>query len=204
MVTPPVSAFTTRRYVSFFETHRTEPLPPPEILEGFFRYTSGRWLYDEDRRMKKRYLKFNVQGLLDAVSEALQSRCVGITKLPEGQYNKVFLMQMENGTEILVRMPNPNAGHPRAIVASEVATLDFVRTTHACGWGPLLICAVASELTETPGSRSQRLELVYSCKGSSWIRLHPDEEGPRPAADQSVADHVRGPTLRASQGNREC
>ncbi|GKZ24427.1 hypothetical protein AbraIFM66951_010481 [Aspergillus brasiliensis] len=34
---------------------------------------------------------------------------------------------MENGREILARIPNPNAGHPQRVVASEVATLDFLR-----------------------------------------------------------------------------
>ena len=204
MKIPRVSPLRCRRYLALYETHSTEPPPQPEVIESFFRYTSGRWLYDEDRRMKKRYLKFDVQGLQDAVSEALQSRCVGITKLPEGQYNKVFTVQMENDTEILVRMPNPNAGHPRAIVASEVATLDFVCATHACMWRPSLICVVASQLVKTPSSRNQRLELVHFCKEPSGIRLHPDEKGAGSTADQCVADHVRGSTLQACQGYCEC
>jgi hypothetical protein len=49
-----------------------------------------------------------------------------MTKLPEGMYNKVFSLKMENGEEVLARIPNPNAGHPRYCVGSEVATLDFV------------------------------------------------------------------------------
>jgi hypothetical protein len=50
-----------------------------------------------------------------------------MTKIPEGLYNKVFSLRMENGREILARIPNPNAGHPQRVVASEVATLDLVR-----------------------------------------------------------------------------
>jgi hypothetical protein len=42
-------------------------------------------------------------------------------------YNKVISLKMENGEEVLARIPNPNAGHPEYCVASEVATLDFVR-----------------------------------------------------------------------------
>lgn len=49
-----------------------------------------------------------------------------MTKLAEGLYNKVFAQKMENEEEILARIPNPNAGHPKYVVASEVATLDFV------------------------------------------------------------------------------
>jgi hypothetical protein len=49
-----------------------------------------------------------------------------MTKIPEGLYNKMFFLKMENGREALGRIPNPNAGHPQLVVASEVATLDFV------------------------------------------------------------------------------
>jgi hypothetical protein len=49
-----------------------------------------------------------------------------MTKIPEGLYNKMFFLKMENGREVLGRIPNPNAGHPQLVVASEVATLDFV------------------------------------------------------------------------------
>jgi translation initiation factor IF-1 len=51
---------------------------------------------------------------------------VRISKLPEGLYNKVFSLKMEDGREVLARIPNPNAGYPDDIVSSEVATLDFV------------------------------------------------------------------------------
>jgi hypothetical protein len=53
-----------------------------------------------------------------------------MTKLPEGLYNKVFSLEMENSREILARIPNPNAGHPTYVMASEVATLDFVRAAY--------------------------------------------------------------------------
>jgi hypothetical protein len=33
---------------------------------------------------------------------------------------------MENSREILARIPNPNASHPTYIMASKVATLDFM------------------------------------------------------------------------------
>jgi hypothetical protein len=60
-----------------------------------------------------------------------------MTKLPEGLYNKVFSLEMENGREILARIPNPNAGHPAYVVASEVATLDFVRAAYFALFDPL-------------------------------------------------------------------
>ncbi|RMZ78659.1 hypothetical protein DV738_g3782, partial [Chaetothyriales sp. CBS 135597] len=93
----------------------------------FFRYTSGRWLVDEQAQLAKRYVTFNLQALKHGASCALQSPCIQVAKLPEGLYNKVLSLRMENGKEVLAKIPNPNAGHPRSVVASEVATLDFLR-----------------------------------------------------------------------------
>lgn len=98
----------------------------PMADEHLFSYTSGRWLYKESLQLKKRYVKFNVEALKKIAAQILDSRCVGISKLSEGLYNKVFSLTMENGREILARIPNPNAGHSRYVVASEVATLGFV------------------------------------------------------------------------------
>ena len=105
---------------------KTEALAPKDEYEDFFSYTSGRWLYDEQAQKRKRYIRFDVQALQQVATQALGSRCTEIRKLPEGLYNKVLSLRMENGKEILARIPNPNAGHPHYVVASEVATLDFV------------------------------------------------------------------------------
>ena len=45
----------------------------------------------------------------------------------EGEYNKVFLLRMDNGHEAIAKLPNPNAGPPHYTTASEIATVDFVR-----------------------------------------------------------------------------
>jgi hypothetical protein len=102
-----------------------------ESNNHFFCYTSGRWLYNEPLQLKKRYVRFNVPALQQIAGRIASSRCVEMTKIPEGLYNKVFSLRMENGREILARIPNPNAGHPQRVVASEVATLDFVRNAVA-------------------------------------------------------------------------
>lgn len=47
-------------------------------------------------------------------------------KFQEGEYNKVFLLILDNGAEIIARIPNPNAGPSHYTTASEVATMDFV------------------------------------------------------------------------------
>jgi hypothetical protein len=97
-----------------------------EQEELFYRYTSGRWLFREKEQMAKRYVKFNVLALKQAAADAIKSPCISITKLPKGLFNKVFLLKMGNGQELIAKIPNPNAGVEHLTVASEVATLDFV------------------------------------------------------------------------------
>lgn len=93
---------------------------------ALFCYTSGRWLYDEESQLRKRYVEFNIDALKHYASQATGSACVKLNKLPEGLHNKVFSLQMETGREVIARIPNPNAGNSRIVVSSEVATLEFV------------------------------------------------------------------------------
>ncbi|QMW30713.1 hypothetical protein G4B84_006094, partial [Aspergillus flavus NRRL3357] len=78
-------------------------------------------------QLSRRYVEFNVQALQAHASRVLGTKCIGITKLPEGLYNKALSLEMEGGGEVLARIPNPNAGHPELVVSNEVATLDFLR-----------------------------------------------------------------------------
>lgn len=39
-------------------------------------------------------------------------------------------MTMDDGREVVAKVPNPNAGIPHFTTASEVATMDFVRSSH--------------------------------------------------------------------------
>lgn len=98
--------------------------------DEFFRYTSGRWIRDESAQLSERYLKFDVNALKQAAVDACPgaSSVTKMAKLPEGNFNKVFLIQLDNGHEVIARLPNPNAGATTLVTASEVATMEFVRT----------------------------------------------------------------------------
>ena len=52
-------------------------------------------------------------------------------KYQEGQYNKTFLLKFDDGSELIAKIPNPNAGPNILTVASEVATMDFVGSKFA-------------------------------------------------------------------------
>ena len=99
----------------------------PDHDDKFFRYTSGRWLWDEEHQLRDRYRAFNVGELQSSAAKAIGSDdCVSMTKLAEGGYNKVFRLLMNDNKTVLARIPNPNAGPPFYTTASEVATMEFV------------------------------------------------------------------------------
>jgi hypothetical protein len=52
-------------------------------------------------------------------------------KYPEGQDNKAFLLTFDDKSELVAKLPSPNAGPPILTTASEVATMEFEsRRTH--------------------------------------------------------------------------
>ncbi|KAJ5474000.1 hypothetical protein N7475_003566 [Penicillium sp. IBT 31633x] len=74
--------------------------------------------------------------------------CVHIEKFPDGMFNKTFLFTMANGTEVVGKVPNPNAGQPHYTTASEVATMDFVR--NVLGTPVPRVLAWSSKASENP------------------------------------------------------
>ncbi|EAW09982.1 phosphotransferase enzyme family protein [Aspergillus clavatus NRRL 1] len=101
---------------------------PKHDLEALNRFTSGRWLWNERQQLACRYVNFDLSTLLQRAASAIGSRsCTEVLKISEGQYNKVFQLTMNDGREIIAKLPNPNAGRPHFTTASEVATLDFLR-----------------------------------------------------------------------------
>lgn len=97
--------------------------------DHLFRYTSGRWLWNEEQQLKDRYRYFNVPELKRVTCQAASSsRCVSLEKIGEGNYNKAFRLVMQDGQKVIAKIPHPSAGPPVYTTASEVATMDFART----------------------------------------------------------------------------
>lgn len=93
----------------------------------FFTFTRGRFICNEDQEMARRSIHFDVKNFTQLAAKAAgSSRCTNIRKYPDGLYSKAFLLTMEDGTEVVGKVPNPNAGRPYFTTASEVATMDFV------------------------------------------------------------------------------
>ncbi|KAM5447410.1 hypothetical protein MaudCBS49596_005921 [Microsporum audouinii] len=98
--------------------------------EDFFRFTRSRFLRDEAKELSRRYVKFNVEELANIAAQVSghgSRQCVKVEKLADGLYNKALLLTMDDGVQVIGKVPNPNAGIPHYTTASEVATMDFAR-----------------------------------------------------------------------------
>ncbi|KAH7364833.1 kinase-like domain-containing protein [Rhexocercosporidium sp. MPI-PUGE-AT-0058] len=108
-------------------SHEVDILRDCDVAQ-FYKYTSGRWLWNEQYHLSRRYVEFDLPGLLHVSAQAIgASSCVKVEKLPEGNFSKVFLITMDDDRELIAKLPNPNAGQPHFMTASEAATMDYVR-----------------------------------------------------------------------------
>ncbi|EFE38458.1 hypothetical protein TRV_06882 [Trichophyton verrucosum HKI 0517] len=98
--------------------------------DTFFRFTRSRFLSDEAKELAQRYIKFDVNELAKTaarISGPGTRECIRVEKMADGLYSKALLLTMDDGVQVIGKVPNPNAGIPRFTTASEVATMDFVR-----------------------------------------------------------------------------
>jgi hypothetical protein len=101
----------------------SKPSPNP-----FFAYTSGRWLENEEERLRERYRLFDPYQLQIVGAQTVGSReCISMVKAAEGHHNKVFRLIMDDNKVVMAKVSNPIAGPSFYTTASEVATMKFVR-----------------------------------------------------------------------------
>ncbi|KAJ0424437.1 kinase-like domain-containing protein [Aspergillus carlsbadensis] len=74
--------------------------------EAFKAYSAQRWLWNEPAQLQL---------------------CLSVSKLPEGNFNKAFLATMRDRNQVVIKIPNLNAGPAHYTTASEVATMQYVR-----------------------------------------------------------------------------
>lgn len=145
----------------------------PEVAE-FFQYTSGRWLWDEEKQLRDRFTPFNVTELQNVAANSVGAKkCVAMTKLAEGSFNKIFRLKMDDGSTVIARVPHPIAGPAYYTTASEVATMDFVRIftpSHRLSLLTVLIIMSGSQCAQDSCSTSPHL--VRRFQQSSGMRVH--------------------------------
>jgi hypothetical protein len=127
----------------------------------FFEFTRGRFVSDEAAQVACRRVHFDMNELAKTAALSIGAkRCVDVEKCPDGLYNKAFIFTLEDGRQIVGKVPDPIAGLPHFTTASEVATLDFVCIS------PSLECyktfanmsSVATKCFAPPSSSSLRME----------------------------------------------
>ncbi|PGH15948.1 hypothetical protein AJ79_02115 [Helicocarpus griseus UAMH5409] len=81
--------------------------------EHLFEYTRARFLIDEPKQMARRRIRCNIKELGRAAAKAVgATRCVNIERCPDGMYNKAYVLSMDNGMQVIGKVPNFNAGIP--------------------------------------------------------------------------------------------
>lgn len=111
---------------------------PPEAVrlettcndEAYFSFTRGRFIVNERYEMSQRHVRYNIHELGCVAAKAMGAQsCTHVEKFPDGLYNKALLLHMDDGSQVVAKIPNPNAGRPHFTTASEVATMEFVGST---------------------------------------------------------------------------
>ncbi|KAH7110055.1 kinase-like domain-containing protein [Dendryphion nanum] len=127
-----VSNIAKRHYLCFLhalEGSRAMPSHPQIYINPLFCYTSGRWLWNERKQLEARYQRFDVPSLQQAACQAVgANKCISFKKIGEGNYNKAYRLEMEDGQKVVAKVPHPNAGPRVLTTTSEVATMEFART----------------------------------------------------------------------------
>ncbi|KAL4928784.1 uncharacterized protein BDV17DRAFT_263568 [Aspergillus undulatus] len=103
----------------------------PSTKESLFTYTSGRFVYNEQLRLRERYVKFDPSALSREAERVLgfqHGLASSITKLAEGGFSRVFLLTMEDGFEAIMKIPYRLARPKYYVTASEAATLQYPHT----------------------------------------------------------------------------
>lgn len=100
-----------------------------EQQDELFSYTSGRYLYNGKRRLAERYVEFNIEELKTVAAESVGRKQVSyMKKLAEGGFNRVFLLTMGDGYEVIAKIPYHLTIPKQFTTESEVATLDFLQS----------------------------------------------------------------------------
>ncbi|PPQ92084.1 hypothetical protein CVT25_008265 [Psilocybe cyanescens] len=104
----------------------------PDFPDELFNYSSGRWLVNNDLRLAERRREFDVNELCRLAAQSVDRSFQDIdtfVKLAEGGFNRSFLITMHDGFEMVARIPYPVTVPKYYALASEVATMRFLRSS---------------------------------------------------------------------------
>lgn len=89
-------------------------------------YTNGRWLRADASQRDARRIKFDFPALCQkAISSAPGAKGISECTKVEGNFNRAFIISLDNGTKVVARVPLSVAGPSRLVTNSEVATMAY-------------------------------------------------------------------------------
>ncbi|KAF5376644.1 hypothetical protein D9615_007875 [Tricholomella constricta] len=147
-----------------------------DLEDELFNYTTGRFLANDALRLRERRRVFDVPGLFKIIATALHCKTediVGFRKLGEGGLNRTFLITLSTGFQLVARIPYPLLIPKAYALASEVATMDFLRSK-----GLPIPRVYAYSFTSENESETEYILMEY-VKGTDlsqiWFDLKEDE-----------------------------
>lgn len=122
------------RVGTFLSTHRVDGCKSHQCLSVAYLLHDHSHLfsYNDALRRRERRLAFDVDGLCRLVAESVgrsPTDVVNMSKLAEGGFNRTFLITLRDGFQMVARIPYPVTSPKFYSVASEVATLEFLRAS---------------------------------------------------------------------------
>ncbi|KAI5120426.1 hypothetical protein M0805_006925 [Coniferiporia weirii] len=145
--------------------------------DDLFDYTSGRWAFNDALRRAERRLVFDVEGLRRLAAQFVgrsPADIVNLSKLAEGGFNRTFLITMRDNFQMVARVPYPATVPKYYAVASEVATMEFLRSSglpvpEVYGYSPASDNAAKTEYIFMEFIRGTKLSDVWLELGESDI-----------------------------------
>lgn len=98
-----------------------------------------------------------------------------------GTFNRIYQLTMDTGVEVMAKLPFPNAGPRRLSTASEVATMEFLRTRFA-----LPIPKVLAWNASSSNPVGWEYIVMEKCRGS-MLGMHADDASHSPSVVSSLA-----------------
>jgi hypothetical protein len=144
-----------------------EPLPP-EIMP----VTDYRRSWNDASKHSERRQLFNVSELKHLAASAVNRSPGDVARFEkhgEGGFNRTFVITMHDGFQLVGRIPYPTTEPKHLVIASEVATMDFLRL-HGIPVPRVYSYSVTSE--NPAGTKYIFMELVRGTNlGDVWFDL---------------------------------
>ncbi|KAK9449187.1 uncharacterized protein V1518DRAFT_417362 [Limtongia smithiae] len=184
-----------RRCISHKPTTTTVDSSNEASRSEFFKYSWGTWATNDEVEKAKRHTPFAIEGIAEIVHRARDTpRTVprasvrAITSLAEGRHHRIFLAELDDNSQYVLRVPYPldwSWEARRARMRSEVATMDFARRK----WGMFVPEVVSwAPTADNPLEREYILMEYLPPDGDRALRNLMSKWHP---LDASVADRAK-------------